>query len=262
MTGLEAIAPDLAHQFDDLSWRIECATFTEGTRLQDTREHPFEDPISRSDQLRREWEQVIEEICALDGFANVLQPTPFTTLKAAAAEGPVIFINVSELWSDAIIVTCQHPPTIIPLPDAKSKSVESLVDLFQKVVDHKFFIDARKLLWDLWEAIVKPIVLVLEQMPSIVKGSRIWWCPSSAVMTLSLHAAGNYGSKGRHLPDLYISLYIPTLSALSHVRQGQLQHSGPSKFLLVSQPNTPGMSSLPRYQRKLHRSRSRLVMQQ
>jgi tetratricopeptide (TPR) repeat protein len=53
-----------------------------------------------------EFERVLTEIRALPRFERFLTPRPVDELVAAAAEGPVVLINCSELRSDALIL---HP---------------------------------------------------------------------------------------------------------------------------------------------------------
>ncbi|KAG8904984.1 hypothetical protein FRB99_000898 [Tulasnella sp. 403] len=260
-SGLEAAAPYLAARFNNLSWQVECATFGNDKGLVDTEvKHPFEDPISRSDRLRGEWVKVVQDIRALEGLQHFLRPIPFADLKKAATEGPVIFLNISELRSDAVIILSNRPPIVVPLPNAKPENVNLLVNAFELVAKSKMGNDIRGPLRDLWEEVVGPIASALEAMDGVVpKGSRIWWCPSSSLTTLPLHAAGDYhGIGGGRLPDLYISSYTPTLTALSRARQGWSQRSGVPRLLLVGQSHTPGQKPLPAVPKEIARVKKRM----
>ncbi|KAG8897715.1 hypothetical protein FRB99_007973 [Tulasnella sp. 403] len=162
-SGLEAVAPHLAARFDSLSRQVESATLAGGKGLVDTEaNHPFEDAISRAERLRREWENVVEEIRALEGFQRFLRPTPFAELQKAAAEGPVTLTKISKLRSDAIIVLSDRPPTVVPLPEATTDGVRALVNLFRKIVGDKWGNDVCRPLRSLWEEVVEPIISTLE----------------------------------------------------------------------------------------------------
>jgi hypothetical protein len=64
----------------------------------------YERKMQRHRILSEEWDTVVERIRQIDGFANFLQPVPFTTLQSAAADGPVILVNISEYRSDAVML--------------------------------------------------------------------------------------------------------------------------------------------------------------
>lgn len=85
---------------------------------------------------------------------------------------------------------------------------------------------------------------------SSVQGSgllpRIWWCPTGPLAFLPIHAAGNY-EKGKPVPkqclsDFGVSSYIPTVEVFNSVKKCSDNRNG---LLMVSQPFTPGMSSIP-----------------
>ncbi|MGH3982587.1 MAG: hypothetical protein ACRDSN_06245 [Pseudonocardiaceae bacterium] len=45
--------------------------------------------------LAREFDDLVGQVRALDGFEHLLAPTPFTQLRAAAVGGPVVIVNTS-----------------------------------------------------------------------------------------------------------------------------------------------------------------------
>ena len=55
--------------------------------------------------LAREWDELVEQVRGLKGFENFLRPPPLATLLPAAADGPVVVINISQWRCDALIVT-------------------------------------------------------------------------------------------------------------------------------------------------------------
>lgn len=95
---------------------------------------------------------------------------------------------------------------------------------------------------------------MLDPQPSeeLDKKSRIYWCATGPFAFLPIHAAGIYVTgvvgQGNSVMDYAISSYTPTLSALAeremHGRGQSKRHSNNGVFL-VSQPDTPGQSSIP-----------------
>lgn len=58
---------------------------------------------------------------------------------------------------------------------------------------------------EVWEILVSSIVDKLTDL-GVQKQSHIWWCPTSFVFNVSLHAAGPIPAKKRkYLCDLYVS---------------------------------------------------------
>jgi CHAT domain-containing protein len=54
--------------------------------------------------LAREWEQLVDDVRKLDGFEDFLKPPRLEILLAAAANGPVVIVNVSQWRCDAFLV--------------------------------------------------------------------------------------------------------------------------------------------------------------
>ena len=71
--------------------------------------------------------------------------------------------------------------------------------------------------------------------------SRIWWCPTSKLCGLPLHAAGMYSQrvpKPNNIPDCYVSSYTPSLSALIKARSGLVTRTtNPNLLLVIAQPD-------------------------
>jgi len=73
---------------------------------------------------------------------------------------------------------------------------------------------------------------------AIPQKSRIWWCPTSTLCALPLHAAGPYRPQQLNLPDIYTSSYIPTLSSLIKARSNIIDQSIIPRLLVIGQPQT------------------------
>ena len=62
------------------------------------------DAVGRRMALAREWEDLIAQVRALDGFEDFLKPPRLRDLLPAAERGPVVIVNVSRWRCDALIV--------------------------------------------------------------------------------------------------------------------------------------------------------------
>jgi len=211
----------------------------------------FEQRLKRQRALSEQWDEILEKIRSqIDGFADFLQAVPFCTLQSAAAEGPVIIVNLSEHRSDAIIVHRVGPPILVPLSGALPQNITLLSSELTKARasgDYNFSKTLRRILRALWKTTVCPVKDQLTML-GIVEKSRIWWCPTSEFCALPLHAAGPYLRDQRNLPDIYISSYTTTLSALITARRNSSSKSTIPKLLIIGQPG----KSLPKVQEELH----------
>ncbi|KAF7980733.1 hypothetical protein HWV62_36747 [Athelia sp. TMB] len=173
---------------------------------------------ARQRQLSSERDKIIEEIRCLFGFEHFLKAVPFNELRSAAAEGPIIIVNVAQQRSDAIILHKDHPPAVISVP-ADPENNQSAYLTFQDLSKQLFGGRGRDGFSLLLEVILKKleellVAPVLEKLQSLglPDKSRIWWCPTSTLCALPIHAAGE-------LPVKYIISYTPTLSALISARK-------------------------------------------
>ncbi|KAG6376566.1 hypothetical protein JVT61DRAFT_1544 [Boletus reticuloceps] len=96
----------------------------------------------------------------------------------------------------------------------------------------------------LWDQIISPIVDFLQT--TVLPHSRIWWCPTGEFSALPLHAASPFRKGQRSLPDLYVSSYTPTLTALIRARRGDLSTTAYQQrsFVVVGQANAAGETKL------------------
>jgi hypothetical protein len=83
----------------------------------------FEVKMQQHRILSEKWDDVVDKIRQVDGFTDFLRAVPFATLQTAAAEGPIIIINISQYRSDAIILQDVGDPVIVPL----SKSLPTIL---------------------------------------------------------------------------------------------------------------------------------------
>ncbi|KAF9064139.1 CHAT domain-containing protein [Rhodocollybia butyracea] len=127
---------------------------------------------------------------------------------------------VSDAASQAIRLE-QNSPVLIPMVEGCYDEVKALARRLTKArsnikTNPKLYNHIlQTTLHELWDLIVSPVVTKLQEL-HIPDMSRIFWCPTSILSTLPLHAAGpaSHDKKKFFLPDLYISSYTPTLAAL------------------------------------------------
>ncbi|KAF9062631.1 CHAT domain-containing protein [Rhodocollybia butyracea] len=203
--------------------------------------------ISRQRQLLQEREEIIQEIRKLDGFEYFLRPTPFQELKQAASDGPVVIVNISRLRCDALIISAAlnvglH---VVPLSNKLFTSITSIViGIWSTVRSPNASNEASKqailadMLRCLWDLVAVPVKESLDLIPNLVPESgrqiRVWWCPTSYLFSMPIHAAG-IAEQNIHFCDYYVSSYTASLSALISARNRTRPTS--ATLLLVGQPD-------------------------
>ncbi|MEO3809502.1 CHAT domain-containing protein [Sphaerisporangium sp. B11E5] len=238
LTALERAAPELAARLAEIRHVLDA---------------PAEDPdgtAGRRTRLAREWDDLVERVRGLDGFANFLRAVPYAELRRAADGGPVVIVNVGTGRCDALIVTSgAEDPLLVPLPglragDADARTLAWLTALLR--VDEgdrsrTALVNLRQTLaatleW-LWETVASPVLTALGAEP----GTRLWWCPTGPLVLLPLHAAG--ARDGASALDRVVSSYTPTLDAL--IRARRRPPRGDPRLLAVGMSRTPGQPPLP-----------------
>ncbi|KZP31604.1 TPR-like protein [Athelia psychrophila] len=249
------VNPDLAERFRTTSEQLEAlATSSQLGSVQplggNLKEHRAVSEASwaRQRQLSSEIEDIIQQIRQLVGFEHFLSAVPFRELQAAASEGPVIIINVAKRRSDIIILHQRDAPILLPLSvDGQDRKVayhtiKRLSELLFEKRGKPGFSAALEhtILKTLEEILVTPTLEMLEGL-GVRKNARIWWCPTSALCALPIHATGQ-------LPIKYISSYTPTLSALISARTainkqslalGNASDSKPSLLAVIHRGHPP-----------------------
>lgn len=231
--------------------------------------------IDQRRQLADDFERVVTDIRAQPGFDRFLLPLPAAELAAAAAHGPVVLLNVSDIRSDAILLTSEGVQ-LVPLRELTQANVANQVDTFMTALaevphpastpdtaahaERQLF---GVLSW-LWDVLAAPVLGRLRiTSPPVADADkqwpRLWWCPSGPLAFLPLHAAGYHASRFDSEPqtvlDRVISSYTPTIRALIHARRpvpalpaeaaGQAIPTGARQLVVVAMPHTPDQGDLP-----------------
>lgn len=244
---------ELAGRFEKVSAELEHLALSSeqgSMRLLSNPRVSLESQMQRHRILSEERNQLLESIRGVDGFSDFLRAVPFAKLRMAAEEGPVIIVNASKYRSDALILHAAGPPVIVPLPDVHP---DDLASLSAELVSAQIPTAAQPakrilpILRCLWEDVVCPVTDQLTEL-GVEEGGRIWWCPTSELCALPLHAAGPHTRAQKNLLDMYVSSYTPTVAALLRARSGLLRKLTSPRILVVGQP---GDKTLPSVQEEI-----------
>lgn len=210
------------------------------------------------------WQDALQEIRALAGFAGFFRSEPISTLARCARGGPVVFVVAGTARSDALILTdSAQPVRVVPLPRLTRASVykhaRGLIaatrtagapeaDPFVRQGAQQEILAI--LAW-LWDAIAEPVLAHLGHTAAPGPDGpwpRIWWCPVGILAFLPLHAAGHFGSADsgsgpaaapRNVPGLVVSSYTLTARALARARALR-PSAAASATLVVPVADLPG----------------------
>ena len=241
---VRALHPQQAALYDQL--RIDLNERTQETGGFNTPEHKTRSRLSLMTRLR----DSIDAIRRLPGFERFLLGPTSEELLSLAEQGPIVVVNVTDLRSDAFIISPSDIKCIklLGLTSAKVLGWASLnSDMSKDYITRNT--EYRQFLKDLWSDCVKHVLHEVH----IKKGSqmpltRIWWIGVGDANSLPFHAAGDH-SRGstENTATWFISSYIPTLKALSFARERSWkENTGDElpKFLVIAMPETPGKAPL------------------
>ncbi|MFE6286727.1 CHAT domain-containing protein [Streptomyces sp. NPDC057877] len=172
-----------------------------------------------------------------------------------AVDGAAVLVNFSRWRSDALVVSAAGV-RVVPLPGI----------VFDEAVDTLFAhlgvllgevpaspgernTHARDLLEWAWEKIAEPVMTALGHVPRAAGEPlpRLWWCPTSVLSLVPLHAAGQHGAgrtPGETVMDRVVSSYTPTLHLLTASEPSRAAHAEPARLLVVAMPETEGHPKL------------------
>jgi CHAT domain len=229
----------------------------------------FAQDVDRRMALAREWDDLVGQVRALDGFEDFLRPPRLETLLPAAEGGPVVILNVSRWRCDALIVTTSGVE-VVELPDLTQDDVVAQAQAYLDAVGARqgetergafrrdvdvMVPDAvevaldRCLRW-MWDGFAAEI---LEHLGGTTTPTgdwpRIWWCPTGPLTLLPIHAAGHHRTTGEAVLDRVVSSYTPTLRALVEARADTGRRTSEvERMLFVGMPTTPHRADLPNVQ--------------
>ncbi|QGN48117.1 CHAT domain-containing protein [Micromonospora sp. WMMC415] len=89
--------------------------------------------IDRRMALAREWDELVEEVRKLDDFKDFLRPPRLEMLLPAAADGPVVIVNVSRWRCDALVVRTSGVE-VVNLPSLTLRAVVGQTNEYLRVL--------------------------------------------------------------------------------------------------------------------------------
>ncbi|WP_266709997.1 CHAT domain-containing protein [Streptomyces sp. NBC_00102] len=252
LTRLREAEPDLADRFEELRAALDTATGSDGF-LSEEPSGPTGTGTGADERQRlaAAWHDLTATIRTEHPGLELLRPVrdwDESELRATAAAGPVVLVNVSPYGSDALIVT-ERAIEAVPLPDLDPRTTAKRRKAFESALlrieapetsrkqSRKAQQDVRDTLAWLWRAVTGP---VLERLPGT---ARVWWSPGGLLGTLPLHAAAPADASPGAL-DRVVSSYTPTLRALHHARLRAARPAG-TGTLVVSVARAAGQAPLP-----------------
>ncbi|MGX5186972.1 CHAT domain-containing protein [Streptomyces avermitilis] len=223
---------------------------------------PDEEDELRSASDDAAW--LVAELQQHPGFQRFLTPLPLglDDLLPAAAEGPVVSVNINPRRCDALAL-CPDGLRAVPLPRLYASDLVAQAESFRVAVEaltagprDLLFEDAREiftgtLAW-LWDVLAEPVLDALGFTGPPESGApwpRLWWSPSGVLNSFPLHAAGRHGSgeaADAAVLDRVASSYTPTLRALLFSRARRRAAPGRRRTLAVAMPQTAGQAPLAR----------------
>lgn len=252
LEGLHAVSPSLANQLAAIVEELDGNAKIQSITLNPSTSWGGDDP----DQIRRynrelaeQYDSVLHQIRKLKGFGDFLRLFQFSDTAGISADGPVVIFNLCEEGCDALVLVdsgVEH----ISLPEARFDTLlqaGSQIRTAGARVEYDQGAEMGSLLPPilrlLWTSLVDPILKFFRSRGSVPK--RVFWCVAG-ISELPIHAAGLYVPGTVNLPDILVSSYIPTISALIRARKAKSHYStGQPRLLAVAQTNAAGFASLP-----------------
>lgn len=186
-----------------------------------TNQDAFHERTERLNHLRA----IRDEIRAVPEFEHFYGVLGKNATVRLAEDGDIVMINVTDLRSDAIIIS-KGNIRAINLPDLDEDKLSEASweiqtrlakETGQDEVFHELDERLSGLLRDLWKHLVKPVLddLGYRNRPSPSDTwPRVWWIPTGILSLYPVHAAGLGLHKQANTMNRVISSYAPSLKAL------------------------------------------------
>ncbi|KAK2750080.1 hypothetical protein FQN57_004572 [Myotisia sp. PD_48] len=237
ISALKAEYPDLCAEYERLHADINSIDST-------TNQRPHESAHRRSKGIE-ELDNCINTIRKLPGFDRFQRGLTPNQMQTCARDGYIVTINITDLRSDAIIISAYAFRTI-PLPNLSSSQAKSWIEK-DLTCTNKNKVYFQFLSW-LWQGCAKPVIDMLQHHAQSSVLPRIWWIGAGLASSFPFHAAGD-GSVGSMEWVCYraISSYTPSIKTLMYSIESVPQREAPRnpKVLIVTMDKTPGADDLP-----------------
>lgn len=237
---LSRVAPDLAAEFSHLA--ILLAADTSASSEFDADPAMMADPAAARREAVARWDDLIATIRrTVPDHERFLAAPRLGDLLPAAADGPVVVINVSRYRCDALIVR-QAGIEVCPLPALTlEEAARNAERFFAATVAEEDPGEALPDVLDwLWTVLSAPVLTALKPAPG-----RLWWMPTGVLSGLPLHAAACRDPAEPAVLDRVISSYTTTLRTLIDARARD-SAALEANTVIVAMTETPGAAPLPR----------------
>jgi tetratricopeptide (TPR) repeat protein len=240
--------PKLATEYDNLRMEINAPPHeTIGSNMR-------QGLVARRVAALKEFEDCIQNIRQLSGFERFLLGPTLEEMKQSAKEGPIVFVNITRIRSDAIIVSRNEIRSITLQDSTEAEAKKWIQEDLTRYRREDFGRNNkryREFLFWLWIACVKPVLHILEPStrPPVRNLPRIWWIGVGIANSFPFHAAGDHSAGSiENTFSWTISSYTPSIKALAFARQRMPQPIIPTnsrpKLLIVEMCTTPGETPL------------------
>ncbi|KAH9204251.1 CHAT domain-containing protein [Leptodontidium sp. 2 PMI_412] len=245
LAELEAKHPKLYQTYDKLRSKVNTNV--------DNKAYPRE--YKRADERRealKKLDEHVQKIRRLPDFGQFEKTLTVEQMRQCAAKGNIVIINITNLRSDAIIVSLTGIKAI-HLPKLDAKETRHLIKQWQTSKNDEKNGNLEDFLKWLWDSCVKLVLDHLHYTPQdpAEKLPRIWWIGTGLASSFPFHAAGPPIKK--NLPkdsayDRVISSYIPSIKALKYARNPIIStktlDKNLSKAVIITMKTTPGWRDL------------------
>jgi len=131
ITVLEESLPEIAQQFYDLRDQLD----RPGDHIDPLKPVPLRSALNPQNRhtVSNDFNRLLANIRQRKGFEDFLLAPSEAQLKKLAAFGPIVVFNVSDIRSDALIISLDHIRTV-PIPLLKSSDLERYANRFLKAI--------------------------------------------------------------------------------------------------------------------------------
>jgi tetratricopeptide (TPR) repeat protein len=245
LSALQSAHPELASQFETLRNEVNSSV--------DTSDKDSGNAVAqRRRSAATELDQCIRSIQQLPGHTHFMSGLSEEEMQACATDGPIVAVNVSDLGSNAIIVS-PDSITSLALPNLSAEVAKTWISRHWHSSDRskrgENNAKYREYLEWLWAVCVRPILDAVYPRKNEQDGQlpRVWWVGSGLASSMPFHAAGVYSSwPGENALGRVVSSYAPSIKALAYSRTRRRRESAVQpKVLIATMPETPGLKRLP-----------------
>ncbi|KAL6924090.1 hypothetical protein FSST1_001364 [Fusarium sambucinum] len=237
LSMLQKEHPDLARRFVQLRGQLDVPVAKNNIADNDKSRQPSREAEGMRGK-EEELKILLEYIRAQHGFEAFLLAPSAADLLAAARDGPVVIINVSQFGCHALIIEPSGARTV-HLPALSWDDI------------HRRDRGSLETLEWLWNVIVSPVLNVMgvTKTPADNNWSHVWWTPTGRLVGFPLHAAGYHLSKDEKTAlDRVVSSYSPSVKTLIHSRRQHVPIRQEQKvkedLVLVAMESTPEQDHL------------------